>query len=177
MTQATVLIGAVLNRFLPGILENEEATKTTSQDDISQNVEEVQKIIGYDFNDRNLLRQAFTHTSYHKDCISYERLEYVGDSVLNFMITKEHFSKYPDLPPGLLSPLRAANVDTEKLARAAVKHSFHKYLQHGKPILTRRVSKLTNEGHLLCLMLFLFWVTYLKINPSGILVSRKISTV
>ncbi|XP_049412735.1 ribonuclease 3-like protein 3 isoform X2 [Solanum stenotomum] len=130
--------------FLPGILENEEATKRALQDDKSQNVEEVQKIIGYDFNDRNLLRQAFTHTSYHKDCISYERLEYVGDSVLNFMITKEHFFKYPNLPPGLLSPLRAANVDTEKLARAAVKHSFHKYLQHGKPILTRRIQSFIN---------------------------------
>ncbi|KAH0654684.1 hypothetical protein KY289_032362 [Solanum tuberosum] len=139
-----VLLQQTLRRFLPGILENEEATKRALQDDKSQNVEEVQKIIGYDFNDRNLLRQAFTHTSYHKDCISYERLEYVGDSVLNFMITKEHFFKYPSLPPGLLSPLRAANVDTEKLARAAVKHSFHKYLQHGKPILTRRIQSFIN---------------------------------
>lgn len=133
-----------MNRFLPGILANEEVTKRALQDEISQNVEEVQKIIGYDFNDRNLLRQAFTHPSCHKDCISYERLEYVGDSVLNLMITKQQFFKYPNLPPGLLSPLRAANVDTEKLARAAVKHSFHKYLRHEKPILTRRVSKLTN---------------------------------
>ncbi|XP_055824571.1 ribonuclease 3-like protein 3 [Solanum dulcamara] len=136
--------GAVLNRFLPGILANEEVTKRALQDEISKNVEEVQKIIGYDFNDPNLLRQAFTHPSYHKDCISYERLEYVGDSVLNLMITKQQFFKYPNLPPGLLSPLRAANVDTEKLARAAVKHSFHKYLRHEKPILTRRIQSFIN---------------------------------
>ncbi|MCD7450057.1 hypothetical protein HAX54_003113 [Datura stramonium] len=137
--------GAVLSRFVPGILENEEATKRSLQDDILQNVEEVQEIIGYHFKDRNLLRQAFTHASYHKDCISYERLEYVGDSVLNLMITKQQFSKYPNLPPGLLSPLRAANVDTEKLARVAVKHSFHKYLRHGRPILTRRIQSFIND--------------------------------
>lgn len=136
--------GAVLNRFLPGILANEEATERSLQDDISQNVEEVQKIIGYHFKDRNLLQQAFTHPSYHKNCISYERLEYVGDSVLNLVITKQQFFKYPNLPPGLLSPLRAANVDTEKLARVAVKHSFHKYLRHGRPILTRRIQSFIN---------------------------------
>ncbi|XP_070037420.1 ribonuclease 3-like protein 3 [Nicotiana tabacum] len=136
--------GAVLNSFLPGILENEEATKRSLQDDKLQNIEEVQKIIGYHFNDQNLLWQAFTHPSYDRDCISYERLEYVGDSVLNLMITKQQFSKYPNLPPGLLSPLRAANVDTEKLARVAVKHSFHKYLRHGRPILTRRIQSFIN---------------------------------
>ncbi|PHU12080.1 hypothetical protein BC332_19010, partial [Capsicum chinense] len=144
LTQATVLIGAVLNSFLPGILANVEATKRSLQDDTSQNVEEVQKIIGYHFNDQNLLQQAFTHPSYHKDYISYERLEYVGDSVLNLMITKEQFSRYPNLPPGLLSPLRAANVDTEKLARVAVNHSFHKYLRHGRPILARRIQSFIN---------------------------------
>ncbi|XP_060188498.1 ribonuclease 3-like protein 3 [Lycium barbarum] len=136
--------GAVLNSLLPGILANEDATQRSLQDDTSRNVEEVQKIIGYHFKDRNLLRQAFTHPSYDKDCISYERLEYVGDSVLNLMITKQQFSKYPNLPPGLLSPLRAANVDTEKLARVAVKHDFHKYLQHGRPILTRRIQSFIN---------------------------------
>ncbi|KAM3395237.1 ribonuclease 3-like protein 3 isoform X2 [Capsicum galapagoense] len=138
--------GAILNSFLPGILANVEATKRSLQDDTSQNVEEVQKIIGYHFNDQNLLQQAFTHPSYHKDYISYERLEYVGDSVLNLMITKEQFSRYPNLPPGLLSPLRAANVDTEKLARVAVNHSFHKYLRHGRPILARRVLYLSSPS-------------------------------
>lgn len=103
------------------------------------NIEEVEKIIGYNFNNKSLLCQAFTHSSYRHNCVSYERLEYVGDSVLNLMITKQQFSMYPNLPPGLLSPLRAANVDTEKLARVAVKHKFHKYLRYNKPILKKRV--------------------------------------
>ncbi|KAL0405365.1 UNVERIFIED_CONTAM: Ribonuclease 3-like protein 3 [Sesamum latifolium] len=105
-----------------------------------QNLEEVEKIIGYRFNDHNLLYQAFTHPSYQRDCVSYERLEYVGDSVLNLLITKEQFSMYPELPPGLLTPLRAANVDTEKLARVAIQHNFHRYIRLGNPILIRQIQ-------------------------------------
>lgn len=105
-----------------------------------KDLEDVEKIIGYNFNDSGLLHQAFTHSSYRKDCAPYERLEYVGDSVLNLLITMHQFSLYPDLPPGCLTPLRAANVDTEKLARVAVRHNFHKYLRHQRPDLENRVS-------------------------------------
>ncbi|XP_073065522.1 ribonuclease 3-like protein 3 isoform X1 [Primulina eburnea] len=47
---------------------------------------------------------------------------------------------YPDLPPGSLTPLRAANVDTEKLARAAVQHNFHLYIRHENPVLKKRIQ-------------------------------------
>ncbi|KAL0301777.1 UNVERIFIED_CONTAM: Ribonuclease 3-like protein 3 [Sesamum radiatum] len=74
------------------------------------------------------------------DCVSYERLEYVGDSVLNLLITKEQFSMYSELPPGLLTPLRAANVDTEKLARVAIQHNFHRYIRLGNPVLIKQIQ-------------------------------------
>nr|GMC78928.1 ribonuclease 3-like protein 3 [Ipomoea batatas] len=104
-----------------------------------KNLEEVEEIVGYKFNDPNLLRQAFTHSSYRSEC-SYERLEYMGDSVLNQLITKEHYFLYPELPPGKLTPLRAFNVDTEKLARVAIKYNLHKYLRHRKPLLEGQVN-------------------------------------
>ncbi|PWA36832.1 ribonuclease III [Artemisia annua] len=45
---------------------------------------EVEKIIGYEFKNKELLKEAFTHNSYKDDnCRSYERLEYLGDSFLN----------------------------------------------------------------------------------------------
>ncbi|CAI9782801.1 unnamed protein product [Fraxinus pennsylvanica] len=66
---------------------------------------------------------------------SYERLEYVGDSVLNLMVAEEHYPSCPDLQPGDLTRLRAANVDTEKLARAALNQQLHKFLRYNKPIL------------------------------------------
>lgn len=137
------LPGNILCNYLKGIRANAQVRLDLSQVEAEtkslQSLEEVEKIIGYSFNNRSLLCQAFTHPSYHKDCVSYERLEYVGDSVLNLLITKEQFSMYPNLPPGLLTPLRAANVDTEKLARVAVQHNFHRYIRLGTPVLTKQV--------------------------------------
>ena len=104
----------------------------------SASLEEMEKIIGYKFKKKILLQQAFTHPSYHGS-ESYERLEYVGDSILNFLISKQQFFMYPDLPPGSLTALRAANVDTEKLARVAVKYNFHKYIRHENPTLSKQV--------------------------------------
>ncbi|GMP66761.1 hypothetical protein CsSME_00026980 [Camellia sinensis var. sinensis] len=102
-------------------------------------LQEVEEVIGYNFNNQDLLEEAFTHVSYGEKCLSYERLEYVGDSVLNLLITKEQFNLYPNLPPGLLTPLRAANVDTEKLARVAVNRKFHKYLRHRLPVISKQI--------------------------------------
>ncbi|KAG2678634.1 hypothetical protein I3760_11G010900 [Carya illinoinensis] len=102
---------------------------------LGRDLHEVEEILGYNFENKNLLEQAFTHSSFSGDCNSYERLEYVGDAVLNLLFTKEHYFLYPDLPPGPLTRLRAANVDTEKLARAAIKHGLHRYLRHKKPLL------------------------------------------
>lgn len=132
-----------MTNYLKGLKFNgkelTEFSKVETETKSLQNLVEVEKIIGYRFNNCNLLHQAFTHPSYNKDCVSYERLEYVGDSVLNLLITKEQFFTYPNLQPGLLSPLRAANVDTEKLARVAVQHNFHRYIRHSTPAITRKV--------------------------------------
>ncbi|KAI3712138.1 hypothetical protein L1987_70687 [Smallanthus sonchifolius] len=96
---------------------------------------------GYDFKNKELLKEAFTHASYKTDdCLSYERLEYLGDSVLNHLIAKLHYSLYKNMAPGELTRLRAANVDTEALARAALKHGLHKYLRHRKPLLDGQIE-------------------------------------
>ncbi|KAG6686319.1 hypothetical protein I3842_11G011100 [Carya illinoinensis] len=110
---------------------------------LGRDLHEVEEILGYNFENKNLLEQAFTHSSFSGDCNSYERLEYVGDAVLNLLFTKEHYFLYPDLPPGPLTRLRAANVDTEKLARAAIKHGLHRYLRHKKPLLLEQIQEFT----------------------------------
>ncbi|KAI8551979.1 hypothetical protein RHMOL_Rhmol06G0229500 [Rhododendron molle] len=117
----------------------EETQKSTAEP--LPSLDEVEEIIGYNFRDRSLLAQAFTHGSCRCSTSSYERLEYVGDSVLNLLISREDYFAYPDLQPGKLTRLRAANVDTEKLARVAVKHNLHKYLRHEKPLLDGQVVK------------------------------------
>lgn len=104
------------------------------------NLDGVEKILGYKFNNKSLLEEAFTDPSYPEKCFSYERLEYLGDSVLNLLFTKEQYFLYPDLPPGSLTRLRSANVNTEKLARVAIKLGLHHYLRHNKPLLEEQVS-------------------------------------
>ncbi|XP_057984531.1 ribonuclease 3-like protein 3 [Hevea brasiliensis] len=88
---------------------------------------------------QRLLEEAFTDSSFPDKRISYEWLEHVGDSVLNLLFTKEYYFKYPDLPPGALTWLRAANVNTEKLAHVAIKHGLHHFLRHKKPLREEQV--------------------------------------
>lgn len=91
----------------------------------------VEEITGYKFKNSQLLHQAFTHRSFQQNCTpSNDRLEYLGGSVLNQLIAKEHYFAYPNLSSRDLTELRRANVDTEKLARVAIKYNLHDYLRY-----------------------------------------------
>jgi len=131
--------------------ENEADAK---ENDSPPPLHEVEAILEYEFKNKLLLEEAFTHGTYGaENGLSYERLEYIGDSVLNLMITKEQFHAYPTLAPGHLTRLRAANVDAEKLARVAIKHGLHSYLRHKKPLLGDQVSSLSHIGYFVKLFL------------------------
>ncbi|XP_049405246.1 ribonuclease 3-like protein 3 [Solanum stenotomum] len=104
-------------------------------------VEELEKIIRYTFKNPNLLHEAFTHSSFQENSKSYERLELLGDSILNMLVTKKQFFDYPDLPPGRLTTLRSANVDNEKLARVAIKYNLHNYLRHKMTLFEGQVKE------------------------------------
>lgn len=102
-------------------------------------LDQVQCIIGYSFNDLSLLEEALTHSSYPFRA-SYQRLEFVGDAVLNLAFTNFVYLTNPSVGPGSLSVLRAANISTEKLARVAIRHDFYRYLRRHSPILDSMVS-------------------------------------
>lgn len=108
-------------------------------------LEEVEKILGYKFKKLELLEQALTHHSYESKEVSYERLEYVGDTVLNLLITKDQYFMYPDLLPGPLTRLRSANVDTEKLARVAMRLELHKFLRHRMQLLEKQIEDFAED--------------------------------
>ena len=59
------------------------------------------KQISYEFNDESLLIQALTHKS--KNEVHNERLEFLGDSILNFVITEELYKRFPEEDEGKLS--------------------------------------------------------------------------
>jgi len=75
--------------------------------------------LGYSFGNRALLRQAFTHRSYANEFdvdVDNQRLEYLGDAVLDLVVSTELFNRYPELSEGRLSYLRSQLVCEASLA-------------------------------------------------------------
>ena len=83
----------------------------------------------YIFRHAELLTQALTHRSY--SAVNNERLEFLGDGVLNFIIAHQLFSRFPNLPEGDLSRLRAQLVREETLALIAIELQLGEQLKLG----------------------------------------------
>ena len=93
--------------------------------------------IGYFFEDKLLLKQALTHSSYANEqkinkSGDYERLEFLGDAVLEVVSSEFLFHKYPDLPEGKLTKLRASMVCESSLAMCARDLDLGSYIFLGK---------------------------------------------
>ena len=80
-------------------------------------MEKLQKNIDYSFNNIDLLRQALTHRSVGKQ--NNERLEFLGDSVLGSIISRELYQRFPSIDEGQLSRLRSHMVRGQTLAKLA----------------------------------------------------------
>ena len=93
--------------------------------------------IGYRFHDRELLRTALTHSSYANErhdtpCQSYERLEFLGDSILGLMTAEFLFNHEPSLPEGRMTRLRAELVCEASLHQVALKLDLGRYMRLGR---------------------------------------------
>ena len=90
--------------------------------------------IGFTFNNKSLLSQAFTHRSYLNESRSQtirehnERLEFLGDAVLELVVTEFLYAKYPEKPEGDLTAYRAALVNTTSISDAATKLGMNEFL-------------------------------------------------
>ena len=83
-----------------------------------------QEALGIFFNDQSLLKQAFVHRSYlnenpNSTLPSNERLEFLGDAILDFIVTDKLYSEFPELPEGELTTIRASLVCRQTLAKVA----------------------------------------------------------
>lgn len=95
----------------------------------------IEKKIYYTFHEKNLLREALTHKSYSNEnrlLFSNERLEFLGDAVLNLIISDYLIKGFPDSPEGDLSKLRAIIVNEEILSRIAKRIGLGEDLLLGK---------------------------------------------
>ncbi|KAI7728700.1 hypothetical protein M8C21_019071, partial [Ambrosia artemisiifolia] len=100
--------------------------------------------LGYEFVVKGLLLEAITHASDQNQDqrvgYCYQRLEFLGDSVLDLLITWHLFNKHDDIDPGELTDLRSASVNNENFAYAAVRRNLHGYLQHHSVTLQTQIS-------------------------------------
>ena len=97
-------------------------------------MEKLEEKIGYKFNDKDLLRKALTHTSYAYEhgVESNEKLEFLGDSILEFITSDYLFNNYKDLREGEMTKVRATVVCEKSLYKVAQKHNFSDFLYLGK---------------------------------------------
>jgi len=100
-------------------------------------LESLQKSLGISFNDPSCLSQALTHTSYVNEnpelnLADNERLEFLGDAVLDLVITEKLYRELPEATEGEMSKLRAALVSRDALARLSRTIRLGDYLYLGK---------------------------------------------
>lgn len=101
------------------------------------NMEQLENEIGYIFKDKLLLKRALTHTSYaNEQKINknghYERIEFLGDAVLELVSSEYIYSNYPDMEEGGMTKLRAAIVCEVSLAKSAGEIALSNYIFLGK---------------------------------------------
>ena len=109
---------------------------------MEKNLDELEKNIGYKFNNIDLLKNALTHTSYayENNVASNEKLEFLGDSILEFLSSKYIYGNYPKLKEGEMTKVRATVVCEDSLYKIAKKHNFSDFLYLGK-------SEMKHEGN------------------------------
>ncbi len=97
-------------------------------------LEKFEQEIGYQFKNKELLKTALTHTSYayENNVESNEKLEFLGDSILEFLSSKYLFHNYKNLKEGEMTKVRATVVCEESLYKIALKHNFSDFLYLGK---------------------------------------------
>ncbi len=97
-------------------------------------LEILEKNIGYTFKNKALLKNALTHTSYayENHIQSNEKLEFLGDSVLEFLSSKYIYNNYSKLKEGEMTKVRATVVCEDSLYKIADKHNFSDFLYVGK---------------------------------------------
>ncbi|MGL6173261.1 MAG: ribonuclease III [Cellulosilyticaceae bacterium] len=103
----------------------------------NQKVVELQNIVGYAFKESERLRQAVTHSSFanehrNMEIKDNERLEFLGDAILDLIISEYLFNKYPNMPEGDLSKIRASIVCEASLAKTAKNINLGEYILLGK---------------------------------------------
>ncbi|KAL6211624.1 hypothetical protein ACLB2K_016847 [Fragaria x ananassa] len=99
--------------------------------------------LGYVFSTKSLLHKAITHAS--EQGYSYDRLEFLGDCVLDLLITWHFYQNHKEIDPGELTDLRAASVNNGYFAQVAVRHNLQQHLQQCSGLLQSQITEYANS--------------------------------
>ncbi|KAJ2099046.1 Dicer-like protein 1 [Coemansia sp. S100] len=102
--------------------------------------DEIEGILGYRFKNRALLAEAVTHcssTDLHSN--SYQRLEFLGDAVLDYFITRRYYDYQPDLRPHRITLVKHVACSNDLFALIVVCNGLHKFVRHSSPVLASSV--------------------------------------
>jgi ribonuclease III len=100
-------------------------------------LDDLQQKIGVQFKDVSILKQALVHRSFINEnptahTQDNERMEFLGDSLLNFIVAEKLYTYFPNLPEGKLTEIRISLIRQEKLAEKAALLNLGGYMQMGK---------------------------------------------
>lgn len=96
--------------------------RTYPATDIAEKIAIAERVLRHTFTDKNLLVQALTHPSAINDREAqayYERLEFLGDSLLGFIVAEEVFRRFPDMPEGGMTRIKISVVNGRVLSKVA----------------------------------------------------------
>lgn len=127
----------------PSLLKQEQAQHYLNK--LLATYKSLSQKLEWDFKDKGLLLQALTHPSHISNggiTNSYQRLEFLGDAVLDYLITCYIYETFPDYSPGKITEMRSALVNNITFAEIAIKElKLHKHLLHSSPNLFRQISE------------------------------------
>ena len=107
------------------------------------NAHRLENRLGYKFKDRAYLLQALTHPSYPTNQVTgcYQQLEFLGDAVLDMLVSAYIYEKCPNMGPGRLTDLRSAIVNNITLACLCVRYDFHLFILSQNAVLSEKIAK------------------------------------
>lgn len=109
---------------------------TVDKTGIDQQLNQFEQLLKFEFADSNLLRRALTHRSFVNEADDQirdnERLEFLGDAILDFIAADMLFRRFPDMSEGELTELRSALVRTDSLAQLAIDVQLGDFLLIGR---------------------------------------------
>lgn len=112
-------------------------SKKLKIENFEENIKAVEGIIGYTFRDKNKLFCALTHPSAVRSASklnSYQRYEFLGDSLLGGIVAISIFNEYPDLDEGEMTRMKVAMVSGKSLSQTAKDLGLAKYIIFGKSV-------------------------------------------